>query len=86
MMCSISFSVSAFGVTKGWGPSQVMASPSGRMALGATGSLPLSMLGWEIRPQYHNWQNMRPPAPCTASVSLRQPATCSGEWIPGVAG
>ena len=40
----------------------------------------------ETRPACISWTTMRPLSPCTASATRRQPATCSGVWMPGVAG
>jgi hypothetical protein len=38
----------------------------------------------DTRPTCQSWAKMRPPAACTASVTVRQPATCAGAWMPGV--
>lgn len=38
----------------------------------------------ETLPTCQSWAKMRPPAACTASVTWRQPATCSALWMPGV--
>ncbi len=54
------------------------------MALGATGGLPSRKEGSEMRPTCQSWQRMTPPFAWTASVILRQPATCSSDQMPGV--
>lgn len=45
-----------------------------------------SRSGWPIRPACISWAKIRPPAACTASVTLRQEATCSALCSPGVEG
>ncbi len=40
--------------------------------------------GWPIRPACISWATIRPPSACTASVTARQDATCSGWCRPGV--
>jgi len=57
------------------------------LADGATGNAPPGCsAGCEIRPTCHSCRKIRPPARCTASVTSRQPATCSALWMPGVPG
>ncbi len=61
------------------------ASPAGRIAEGATGSIWSGCsAGCEMRPTCQSCMNIRPPASCTASDTRRQPSICSRLWIPGV--
>jgi tetratricopeptide (TPR) repeat protein len=62
----------------------VKLDPTNGAADGATGSSPPWKSGCEMRPTCHSWRKILPPARCTASVILLQPATCSAEWMPGV--
>ncbi len=39
-----------------------------------------------MRPACMSWAKILPPAACTASVTLRQAATCSALCSPGVSG
>ena len=86
-MPGISSASSARGVSKGFIPSKVIASPAAAIADGATGNAPPGCSEeWETRPTCQSWSAMRPPSRWTVSVTIRQPATCSGEWMPGVSG
>ena len=59
--------------------------PGGMIADGATGNMPSGCSdGCEIRPTCQSCRKMRPPAAWTASVTSRQPSTCSRLWMPGV--
>jgi len=61
--------------------------PLARIADGATGLPPPGWSDvWETRPTCQSWRKIRPPAPCTASVTSFQPATCAALWMPGVSG
>ena len=57
-----------------------------RDRLGATGNAPSRYEGSETRPTCQSCKRMRPPASCTARVTSFQPATCSGDQMPGVSG
>ena len=57
--------------------------PLGRIALGATGSLPSRNRGSEMRPTCQSCAKIRPPAPCTAFVTNFQASICCGDQIPG---
>ena len=76
---------SSRGVGIGCRPSVVKMSSPGAIAEGATGVCPWTA-GWLIRPTCHSWAKIRPPLACTASVTLRQPATWASAWMPGVNG
>ena len=80
-MPAISTSVSARGVSKGTlSKVRVKWVPGAGTAEGATGTAPPGcMLEWEMRPVCQICRNMKPPLACTASVTIRQPAICSGE-------
>ncbi|CFW04180.1 Uncharacterised protein [Bordetella pertussis] len=55
-----------------------------RIAEGATGApCPGCRVVCEMRPTCHNCTTIVPPAACTASVTRRQPASCSGAYSPG---
>ncbi len=75
---------SARGATIGFGPCAVNTVPLAAIAEGATGSAPPWKSGCEMRPTCQSCRKIFPPAACTASVTLRQPATCASESIPGV--
>ena len=59
------------------GRSRCRSRPRRAIADGATGSAPCGGARCEMRPTCQSWRKIRPPAACTASVTRRQPATCS---------
>ena len=66
------------------GRRRVTILPGAAIALGAMISWPPVLSGWAIRPACISWATIRPPLACTASATRLQPASCSGEWKPGV--
>jgi hypothetical protein len=60
-------------------PREVKASPSTGRAEGATGSAPSWKSGCDTRPTCQSWATILLRARCTASVTARQPLTCSVE-------
>ena len=76
---------SARGADTSTMPSRVKVWAAAVRAVDDTGALPPSSDTCEMRPTCHSCSAILPPAACTASVTRRQPATCSGVWMPQVA-
>ena len=75
----------ARGAEQGTSSPRIQVLLSAARAVDDTGATPPGCTSTcEIRPTCQSWQTMRPPRACTASVTRRQPATCCGEYTPGV--
>lgn len=87
MVVWMSCMLSSRGTGVFFGPVAVKMSWSAEIAEGATGRRRWGVLsGWDMRPTCISWMNSVPPPACTASATSRQPAICSGVWMPGVFG
>jgi hypothetical protein len=80
-MPGVSSSLSARGVSSGTcRPEASMCLPGAATAEGATGTSPPGRIEeCDIRPVCQIWRTISPPFAWTASVTSRQPATCSSE-------